>query len=83
MSQEEPGPEAWGGEGELRVLATFWGIRSCTLLFRNDPCEGPQTRLLWGPLGTRGRIHTLLFNGTHYDLVELMQDQLVTLGLVP
>ena len=39
MSQQEPGPEAWGGEGELHVLATLWGIRICTLLFRNDPCE--------------------------------------------
>ena len=83
MSQENPGPEAWGGESELHVLATHWRCRICTMLFRIDPLEGSQTRLLWGPLGTVGRIHTLLFNGTHYDFVELTPEQLTMLGLSP
>ena len=82
MSQNNPGPEAWGGERELHVLATLWHCRICTLLFCQDPREGPQTRLLWGPLGTAGDIHTLLFNGTHYDVVTLTQEQLVMLGLL-
>ena len=83
MYQNDPRPEAWGGERELHALATFWGCRMCTLLFRNDPREGPQTRLLWGPLGTVGEIHTLIFNGCHYDMVKLAQEQLVMLGLLP
>ncbi len=83
MTQTNPGRAAWGGEGELHMLATMWECRICTLLFRTDPREGPQTRLLWGPLGTVGNIHTLLFNGTHYDLVRLTPEQLAMLGLVP
>ena len=35
-----------------------------------------QVRLLWGPLGTTGPTHTLLFNGTHYDLVIMTEDQM-------
>ena len=83
MSQENPEPEAWGGERELHVLAMLWECRICTMLCRNDPREGPQTRLLWGPLGKAGKVHTLLFNGTHYDLVELTPEQLTMLGLSP
>ncbi len=83
MDQENPGPEAWGGERELHVLATHWGCRICTLLIRIHPREGPQTRLLWGPLGTAGHIHTLLFNGVHCDLLTLTEDQLTMLGLLP
>ena len=83
MSQNNPRPTAWGGERELHVLTTLWRCRICTLLLRNDPREGPQTRLLWGPVGTVGEIHTLLFNGGHYDLVKLTQEQLVMLGLLP
>ena len=83
MSQENPGPEAWGGESELHVLATMWKCRICTMLERTDPREGLQTRLLWGPLGTGGPIHTMLFNGTHYDLVGLTPEQLTILNLNP
>ena len=83
MAQKDPGPEAWGGERELHMLATRWGCRICTLLFRSDPREGPQTRLLWGPLGTVGHIHTLLFNGTHYDLLTWTEEHLIMLGLRP
>ena len=83
MSQNNPRPEAWGAERELHVLETLWRCRICTLLLRNDLGEGPQTRLLWGPLGTVGEIHTLLFNGGLYDLVKLTQEQLVMLGLLP
>ena len=83
MSQNNRRPEAWGGERELHALATLWGCRICTLLLRSDPREGPQTRFLWGLLGTVGEIHTLLFNGGHYELMKLMQEQLVMLGLLP
>ena len=83
MDQENPGPEAWGGERELHVLATHWGCRICTLLIRIHPREGPQTRLLWGPLGTGGGLHTLLFNGDHYDILTLTEEQLIILGLHP
>eukprot|EP00974_Lingulodinium_polyedra_P052702 5069303-Lingulodinium_polyedra.AAC.1 len=68
MSQSDPGPEARGGERELHVLVILWGCRFCTLLLRKHPHEGPQTRLLWGPLGTCGQILILLFNGTHDDV---------------
>ena len=43
----------------------------------------PRCAFLWGPLGTVGEIHPLLFNGGHYDLVKLAQEQLVMLGLLP
>ncbi len=32
---------------------------------------------------TKGEFHTVLFNGIHYDLVELTQQQLRLLGLLP
>ena len=64
-------------------MAMIWKCRICTLLLRNDPAEGWQVRLLTGPLGTTGRIHTLLFNGTHYDLATLTPEQLILLGLQP
>ena len=83
MHQNNPRPDA-GGERELHVLATLWRCRICTLLFRNDPRGGPQTRFFCGgPLGTVGEIHTLLSNGGSHDLVKLTQEQLVILGLLP
>ena len=66
----------------MHSLATLLCL-ICTLLFRNGPCEGPQTRLLWGPLGTVGEIHALLTKGGNYDVVKLMQEQLAMLGLLP
>ena len=83
MYQSNPLPESWGVERELYDLATLWRCRMCTLLLCSDPREGPQTRLLWGPLGTVGEIHTLLCNGGHYVLVKLSQEQLAMLGLLP
>ena len=78
MSQNNPRPEAC-----LHALATLWRCRICTLLLRSCPREGPQTRRLWGPLGTVGEIHTLLFNGGDYGVVKLTQEQLVMLRLLP
>ena len=83
MSQSPPSPASWGGESELHMMAILWKCRICTLLFRKDPVEGSQMRLLTGPLGTTGHIHTLLFNGSHYDLVILTQEQMLLLGLLP
>ena len=83
MSQPHPSPESWGGESELHAMARLWGCRICILLLREDPAEGSQVRLLTGPLGTVGHIHTLLFNGSHYDLVILTKEQLIMLGLLP
>ena len=83
MSQSQPRRESWGGEAELHVMARLWRCRICILLFRRDPVEGSQVRLLTGPLGTVGHIHTLLFNGSHYDLVILTQEQMLLLGLHP
>ena len=83
MCQSPPSQESWGGEAELHVMAMFWKCRICTLLFRQDPTEGSQVRLLTGPLGTTGHVHTLLFNGTHYDLVTLTPEQMILLGLHP
>ena len=83
MSQSPPSPESWGGESELHMMAMLWKCRICTLLLRQDPVEGSQVRLLAGPLGTTGHIHTLLFNGTHYDLVILTEEQFNALGLSP
>ena len=82
MSEPRPRRESWGGESELHAMARLWGCRICTLLFRKDPAEGSQVRLLTGPLGTAGHIHTLLFNGSHYDLVILTKEQLILLGLL-
>ena len=62
-------------------MAILWKCRICTLLLREDPVEGSQVRLLTGPLGTTRHVHTLLFNGTHYDLVILTQEQEIALGL--
>ena len=75
MPQSPPSPESWGGESELHMMAILWKCRICTLFFRQDPVEDSQVRLLAGPLGTTGHIHTLLFNGSHYDLVILTQVQ--------
>ena len=83
MSQKQPSRESWGGESELHVMARLWGCRICILLLREDPAEGSQVRLLTGPLGTVGHIHTLLFNGSHYDFVILTKEQLIMLGLLP
>ena len=83
MSQSEPRPESWGGESELHAMAILWKCRICTLLLRSDPAEGFQVRLLTGPLGTTGHMHTLLFNGTHYDVAILSPEQLILLGLQP
>ena len=83
MSQRPPSRESWGGESELHIMAMVWKCRICTLLLRQDPVEGSQVRLLVGPLGTTGHIHTLLFNGTHYDLAILTREQMVALGLRP
>ena len=83
MSQSPPSRESWGGESELHMMAKFWKCRICTLLSRQDPLEGSQVRLLTGPLGTTGHIHTLLFNGSHYDFVILTQEQMTLLGLLP
>ena len=68
-------------ERELQVIATDSQCRICTFCCRNHPVEGLQTRLLWGPLGTTGDFHTLLWNGTHYDLLTLTREQLNMLGL--
>ena len=81
MSQSPPSPASWGGESELYMMAMLWKLRICTLLSREDPVEGLQARLLAGPLGTTGHIHTLLFNGSHYDLVILKEEQEIALGL--
>ena len=83
MSQSPPSPASWGGESELYMMAIIYECRICTLLFRQDPVEGSQVRLLTGPLGTTGHIHTLLFNGSHYDLVILEREQMISLGLCP
>ena len=83
MSQSPPSQESWGGESELHIMAILWKCRICTLLSRQDPVEGSQVRLLTGPLGTTGHIHTLLFNGSHYDFVILTQEQMTLLGLLP
>ena len=83
MSQNPPSRESWGGESELHMMANLWKCRMCTLRFRQDPVEGSQARLLTGPLGTTGRIHTLLFNGSHYDLVILTPEQEDFSGLLP
>ena len=83
MSQSPPSRESWGGESELHMMAILWKCRICTLLSRQDPLEGSQVRLLTGPLGTTGHIHTLLFNGSHYDFVILTQEQMTLLGLLP
>ena len=82
MSQSPPSRQAWGGESELHMLALVRKCRICTLLFREDPEEGSQVRLLTGPLGTTGHIHTLLWNGSHYDLVILTGEQMRLLGLL-
>ena len=81
MSQSPPSRESCGGESELHFLAIHWQCRICTLLSRKDPVEGSQVRRLTGPLGTTGPIHTLLFTGSHYDLVTLTQEQEDLLGL--
>ena len=83
MSQSPPSRATWGGESELYVMAAIMKCRLCTLLYRDDPVEGSQVRLLTGPLGKSGHIHTLLFNGTHYDTVILTPQQLELLGLPP
>ena len=83
MSQSPPSPESWGGESELHMMSILWKCRICALLFRQDPVEGSQVRLLTGPLGTTGHIHTLLFDGRHYDLVILTREQVTALGLQP
>ena len=83
MSKNSQNRESWGGESELHMMAILWKCRMCTLLFRQDPVEDSQVRLLACPLGTTGHIHALLFNGNHYDLVILTQKQLILLGLPP
>eukprot|EP00974_Lingulodinium_polyedra_P071325 6901918-Lingulodinium_polyedra.AAC.1 len=67
MSQENPGPEAWGGESELCMLALMSKCRACALISRAHQQEGLQAPLLWGPVGTVGGILALLYFGTHYD----------------
>ena len=81
MSTENPGREAWGGEGELYLLALRYKCRVCTLISRALPQGGRQARLLWGPLATDGEIIALLYNGTHYDALILDPGQLEMLGL--
>ena len=75
ISQGQHSRESWGGESELHAMVILWKCVICTLLLRTDPVDGSQMRLVTAPLGMRGPIHTLLFNGTHYDLVILTQDQ--------
>ena len=71
-----------GWRGRVTRAGEGVSVRICTFVFREDRREVPQIRLLWGPLGTTGgRLHTLLFNGTHYDVVTLTQEQLDMLGL--